>query len=404
MRLTPSFDFDVISGPAVHRGVAADWTPASWRSRPAKQAPSYPDAAALRDAEAELAARPGLVAPGDIRALRTRLADVPRGRAFLLQGGDCAERIHHDHRAAEAATLATLRSMGKLLELAGRPVVTVARIAGQFAKPRSSDTETRDGLALPSYRGDIVNDAGFDDAARAPDPRRMIDAYDQAARSLAAGHGRIFSSHEALLLPYEQALVRRDGDAWVGTSGHMLWIGDRTRQPDHAHVEFLRGVANPLGIKCGPSLDSDDLLRLLDTLNPRNEAGRITLITRMGADGIEAGLPPLLRVVQREGRVVGWCCDPMHGNTVTATTGHKTRPFARIASEMLSFMAIHAAEGTHAGGLHLEMTGLEVTECTGGPGGPNDDGLAARYETLCDPRLNAAQAMELARLAASVLE
>lgn len=404
MRLTPSFDFDVISGPAVHRTRPDDWSPASWRDRPAKQAPAYPDAAALRDTEAELAARRGLVVPSDIHDLRARLADVARGRAFLLQGGDCAEQIHDDHRDGEAATLAALRSMARVLEMAGRPVVTVARMAGQFAKPRSSDTETRDGVALPSYRGDIVNAPGFSDADRVPDPRRMIDAYDQASRSLAAGHGRVFASHEALLLPYEQALARRDGDVWVGTSGHMLWIGDRTRQADHAHVEFLRGVANPLGMKCGPTLQADDLLRLLDVLNPRNEPGRITLITRMGADGIEAGLPPLLRVVQQEGRVVGWCCDPMHGNTVTATTGHKTRPFARIAAEMLSFMAIHAAEGTHPGGLHLEMTGLDVTECTGGPGGPDDAGLAQRYATLCDPRLNAAQAMELARLAASVLE
>jgi 3-deoxy-7-phosphoheptulonate synthase len=441
------------------------WSPRSWRGKPIRQMPAYPDSAALAATEAELRSAPPLIFAGEARALKAGLARVAAGEAFLLQGGDCAESFGEFHANAIRDSVKVLLQMAVILSFAaGAPVVKLARMAGQFAKPRSSDTETVEGVTLPSYRGDIINDAAFTAAARVPDPGRMIRAYSQAAitlnllRAFAQGGfadlhrvqqwnqdfvaasplgaryaalsrriaeslafmtacgidpartpqartTELYTSHDALLLPYEEALTRQDsltGD-WYGCSAHLLWLGDRTRQPDHAHVEFARGVANPLAMKCGPSLTADELLRLLDVLNPANEPGRMTLISRMGADKVGERLPALIRSVQREGRVVAWCCDPMHGNTVTAAGGRKTRPFERILDELRSFFAIHSAEGTWPGGIHLEMTGKDVTECTGGGQRVDEAALEARYQTLCDPRLNGSQALELAFLAADLV-
>jgi 3-deoxy-7-phosphoheptulonate synthase len=441
------------------------WSPRSWRALPVQQVPAYPDEAALATVEASLRSLPPLIFAGEARALKSQLGRVAQGEAFLLQGGDCAESFTEFHANAVRDTVKVLLQMAVVLSYAAAaPVVKVTRMAGQFAKPRSSPVETVDGVTLPSYRGDIINDFGFSAAARTPDPDRMLRAYNQSAvtlnllRAFAQGGfadlhrvqswnqafvaesalgaryadlsrrieeslafmaacgldpaalpqlrgTEIHTSHDALLLPYEETLTRQDsltGD-WYACSAHLLWIGDRTRQHDHAHVEFLRGVANPLALKCGPSLTPDDLLRLLDILNPANEPGRMTLISRMGADRVAAHLPPLIRAVQREGRMVGWCCDPMHGNTIPAAGGRKTRPFDRILEEVRSFFAIHAAEGTHAGGIHVEMTGKDVTECTGGAQQIDEAGLAARYQTQCDPRLNGAQALELAFLVADTM-
>jgi 3-deoxy-7-phosphoheptulonate synthase len=442
------------------------WTPRSWRTLPIRQHPAYPDSAALAATEAELRALPPLIFAGEARALKIALGRVASGQAFLLQGGDCAETFGDFHANAIRDSVKVLLQMAVVLSYAaGTPVVKVARMAGQFAKPRSSDTETADGVALPSYRGDIINGHAFTAAARVPEPARMLKAYHQSAVTLnllraftqggfadlarvqqwnqdfvaASPQGaryavlshrigeslafmracgidpaaspqvratEFFTSHDALLLPYEEALTRQDsltGD-YYACSTHLPWIGERTRQYDHAHVAFLSGVANPLAVKCGPDMTPDDLLRLLDVLNPANEPGRVTLITRMGADRLGACLPPLLRMVQREGRIAGWCCDPMHGNTVTVAAGRKTRPFGRILAEVRAFFEVHTAERTVAGGLHLEMTGKNVTECTGGAEGPDESGLSARYETLCDPRLNGSQALELAFLVAELLK
>jgi 3-deoxy-7-phosphoheptulonate synthase len=438
------------------------WTPQSWRDRPIRQAPTYPDAAALERAEADLRVSPPLIFAGEARALKAALAKVASGEAFLLQGGDCAESFSEFHANAVRDTVKVMLQMAVVLSYAGAmPVVKLARMAGQFAKPRSSDNETINALTLPSYRGDIINGDAFTVASRVPDPARMGRAYSQSAITLnllrafaqggfadlrlvqqwnqefvaASPQGErytalsrriaeslafmsacginspamrtvdLYTSHEALLLPYEQALTRQDsltGD-WYGCSAHLLWIGDRTRQPDHAHVEFMRGVANPIAMKCGPSLQPDELVRLLDILNPANEPGRMTLICRMGEGTLGQNLPALIRAVQREGKVVGWCSDPMHGNTITSSTGRKTRPFERILAEIRAFFAIHAAEGSHPGGIHVEMTGKDVTECTGGAEGLDDAGLEARYHTLCDPRLNGAQALELAFLVADMM-
>jgi 3-deoxy-7-phosphoheptulonate synthase len=347
------------------------------------------------------------------RSLEAALAEAQAGRAFLLQGGDCAEsfaefspeNIRAMHRLfaaiAEALTAAS-----------GLPVIRLARIAGQFAKPRSADTEIKNGAELPTYRGDIVNGIGFEPAARTPDPERMFRAYSQSAATLAhlrslgqSDAAPIFTCHEALLLPYEEALVRTDaasGESY-GSSAHFLWVGDRTRFAGSAHVEFLRGLANPLGVKCGPSLEPDDLLRLLDRLNPNRKPGRITLIARMGADKVEPRLPPLLRAVRAEGHPVLWSCDPMHGNTIKAANGYKTRPLARIFAEVRAFFAICRSEGALPGGVHVEMTGRNVTECTGGLTAVTEQNLADRYHTHCDPRLNPTQAMELAGLLAETL-
>ncbi|MBN35603.1 MAG: 3-deoxy-7-phosphoheptulonate synthase class II [Rhodospirillaceae bacterium] len=445
--------------------MTANWTPSSWRDLPILQVPSYPDSQVLSDVEAQLRTSPPLVFAGEARSLKKALAGVAEGDAFLLQGGDCAESFAEFHPDNIRDTFKVLLQMAVALTFgASCPVVKVGRMAGQFAKPRSSDVEAQGDMELPSYRGDIINGIDFDEISRIPDPKRILSAYHQAASTLnllrafaqggfadlhrvsswnndfvadsAQGHRysemaeriqealgfmeacgltpesvpqmretEFYTSHEALLLPYEEAMTRVDsttGD-WYDTSAHMLWIGDRTRQPDHAHVEFLRGVKNPIGIKCGPSLDPDELIHLLDILNPTDEAGRITLIARFGAEKVEEGLPPLIRAVEREGRRVVWSCDPMHGNTIKASTGFKTRPVDRILAEVRGFFAVHRAEGTHAGGVHFEMTGRDVTECIGGAQAISDDDLSSRYHTHCDPRLNASQALELAFLIAEQL-
>jgi 3-deoxy-7-phosphoheptulonate synthase len=442
------------------------WTPDSWRSKPAKQMPAYPDEAKLQAAEARLAKLPPLVFAGEARRLKKKLAKVAVGKAFLFQAGDCAESFAEFSANTIRDTFRMILQMSVVLTFGGGiPVVKVGRMAGQFAKPRSEDFEVRDGVKLPSYRGDIVNGLDFTAAARTPDPERMIQVYNQSASTLnllrafaqggyadlnevhrwnldfvssslqgerykeLAGHigetlrfmaacnitsetspqireTDFFTSHEALLLPYEQALTRIDsttGD-WYDVSAHMLWIGERTRQPGGAHIEFLRGVKNPIGLKCGPAMQPDDILRLLDILNPANEAGRLTLIARMGSDKIAVSLPPLLKAVKRAGHTVGWCSDPMHGNTHMSSTGYKTRDFDRIMQEVSDFFAVCRAEGVHPGGIHLEMTGAEVTECTGGSAKVTETDLAARYETHCDPRLNATQALELAFLMADNLK
>ena len=445
--------------------MATEWTPDSWQAAEARHLPRYEDSAALAAAEKVLANYPPLVFAGEARALKADLAQVANGHGFLLQGGDCAESFAEFHPNNIRDTFRVLLQMAVVMTFASkRPVVKVGRMAGQFAKPRSSDFETQGEVTLPSYFGDNVNGIEFSPASRTNDPQRMVRAYSQAAATLNllrafAGGGyanlrqvhrwtldfmgrspwadkfkdvadrigealdfmeacgvspetlpqlertSFYTSHEALLLPYEQALTRRDsltGD-WYDCSAHMVWIGDRTRFPGSAHVEFCRGIGNPLGMKCGPSLESDDLLRLLDTLNPAREAGRITLISRFGSDKVEAGLPRLVRAVAREGHPVVWSCDPMHGNVIKAESGYKTRPFDRILGEVKGFFAVHRAEGTHAGGIHIEMTGQDVTECVGGAVAITDAALGDRYHTHCDPRLNAAQSLELAFLLAEML-
>jgi 3-deoxy-7-phosphoheptulonate synthase len=442
------------------------WTPDSWRGKPVLQMPDYPDKQALADVEKQIATFPPLVFAGEARNLKKSLARVAAGEAFLLHGGDCAESFAEHGANNIRDFFRVFLQMAIVLTYAGAsPVVKIGRIAGQFAKPRSAPTEKRDGHELPSYRGDIINDIAFTEEARRPDPRRQVEAYRQSAATLnllrafaTGGYANLenahrwmlgfvehspqseryqhladritqtlgfmraigldpeahpelrqtdfYTSHEALLLGYEQAMTRVDsttGD-WYATSGHMLWIGDRTRQHDHAHVEYARGVKNPIGLKCGPSLKADDLLRLVDILNPDNEAGRLTLIGRFGAEKVGDQLPALIRAVKREGRVVVWSCDPMHGNTITSTSGYKTRPFDLILKEVRSFFEVHAAEGTYAGGVHLEMTGQNVTECTGGARAISDADLNDRYHTVCDPRLNADQAIDLAFLSAELLK
>jgi len=441
------------------------WAPDSWRNKPIMQVPEYPDRQLLADTEKQLATFPPLVFAGEARNLKKALAGVANGEAFLLQGGDCAESFAEHGANNIRDFFRVFLQMAIVLTYAGAsPVVKVGRIAGQFAKPRSSPTEKKDGIELPSYRGDIINDIAFTPESRTPDPRRQMDAYRQSAATLnllrafakggyasvenvhrwmmqsvtdspqskayadladrvsgaldfmracgltfavdsALGTTDFYTSHEALLLGYEQALTRIDsttGD-WYATSGHMIWIGDRTRQPDHAHIEYARGIKNPLGLKCGPSLKADDLLRLIDILNPDNEPGRLTLIGRFGAEKVGEHLPALVRAVKREGRSVIWSCDPMHGNTITSASGYKTRPFDLILKEVRAFFDVHAAEGTHAGGVHLEMTGQNVTECTGGARAISDSDLNDRYHTVCDPRLNAEQAIDLAFLLADRL-
>jgi 3-deoxy-7-phosphoheptulonate synthase len=446
--------------------MAANWTPQSWKDKPVRQVPNYPDAKRLAEVEETLAKQPPLVFAGEARRLREDLADVTQGNAFLLQGGDCAESFAEFGANTIRDTFKVLLQMAVVLTYAGGcPVVKVGRMAGQFAKPRSADTETQGGVELPSYRGDIVNGIEFDAVSRVPDPERMLRAYNQAAatlnllRAFAQGgfadlhkvhqwnldfvegspqgeryaelSNRIaeslefmeacgvtaesvpqiretsfFTSHEALLLAYEEPLTRQDsltGD-WYDCSAHMLWIGERTRELDGAHVEFLRGVHNPIGCKVGPTADPDELIRLIDILNPSNDPGRLALISRMGHDKVRETLPALARKVAREGRHVVWSCDPMHGNTIKATSGYKTRPFDRVLEEVRGFFEVHRAEGTYAGGVHFEMTGQDVTECLGGAQAITDEDLSARYHTYCDPRLNASQALELAFLIADSLK
>lgn len=441
------------------------WSPNSWRAKPIQQVPSYPDMAVLEETEARLATFPPLVFAGEARKLKKQLAAVANGEAFLLQGGDCAESFAEHGADNIRDFFRVFLQMSVVLTYAGaQPVVKVGRIAGQFAKPRSSDIEAKGDVKLPSYRGDIINGIEFDEKSRIPDPARQEMAYRQSAATLnllrafaQGGYASLenvhkwmlgfvadspqaakyealanritetidfmravgitsesnyalretdfYTSHEALLLGYEQALTRVDSTSgdWYATSGHMIWIGDRTRQPDHAHIEYCRGIKNPLGLKCGPSLTPDGLIELIDLLNPENEAGRLTLIARFGADKVGDHLPKLIRAVEKEGRKVVWSCDPMHGNTVTAA-GYKTRPFDRILKEVQSFFEVHRAEGTYPGGIHVEMTGKNVTECTGGARAIRDEELQDRYHTHCDPRLNAEQAVELAFLVSDLLK
>jgi len=386
-----------------------DWTPASWRTHEARHQPVYADAEALDSALRELAAYPPLVPAAEAHALKAELAEAQAGRAFLLQGGDCAESFAEFSPDTIRGTAALIEAMARRLAVAsGLRIVRVGRIAGQFAKPRSRELESRDGLDLPMYRGDIVNGLAFDEAARRPDPERMFRAYGQSTAALShlralPGPEPIYTSHEGLLLPYEQALTRRDGAGWYGSSAHFLWVGDRTRFAGSAHVEYLRGLTNPVGIKCGPTLGPVSLRALLDTLNPAREPGRITLVSRMGSAEVERALPPLLRAVAAEGHPVLWTCDPMHGNTVRTASGYKTRPLGRILGELRAFFAAARAEGVRGGGIHVEMTGRDVTECTGGADPVTEEDLAARYHTHCDPRLNRGQAMEVAELVAAEL-
>jgi 3-deoxy-7-phosphoheptulonate synthase len=432
---------------------------------PIQQVPAYPDAASLADVEGRLATFPPLVFAGEARKLKKQLAQVAAGKAFLLQGGDCAESFAEHGADNIRDFFRVFLQMSVVLTYAGaQPVVKIGRVAGQFAKPRSSDNETKDGVTLPSYRGDIINGIEFDAKSRIPDPARQEMAYRQSAATLnllrafaQGGYASLenvhrwmlgfvsdspqgdryealaskisetmdfmkaigitsetnyalretdfYTSHEALLLGYEEALTRVDSTSgdWYATSGHMIWIGDRTRQPDHAHVEYARGIKNPLGLKCGPSMTADGLLQLIDALNPENEPGRLTLIARFGSDKVGEHLPKLVRAVKKEGREVVWSSDPMHGNTITAA-GYKTRPFDRILKEVQTFFEVHRAEGTHPGGIHIEMTGKNVTECTGGARAIRDDELQDRYHTHCDPRLNADQAIELAFLVSELLK
>lgn len=443
------------------------WSPDTWREKEKRQIPEYPDQKKLEEVEATISQYPPLVFAGEARQLKNRLAQVCNGEAFLLQGGDCAESFGEFNSAVIRDNLRILLQMAVILTFGEqKPVVKVGRVAGQFAKPRSSDEETKDGITLPSYRGDIINGHSFSEESRIPDPERMIRGYVQSSatmnllRALSQGgyadlhqvhawnlefvkksaqskryekmanrldetlafmqaigitgdtspqirESEFYTSHEALLLNYEQALTRRDsttarledgyeGD-WYDCSAHMLWIGERTRQPDGAHVEFLRGVKNPIGLKCGPTMTPDDLMVLVDKLNPKNEPGRLTLITRMGEDLISTKLVHLIRKIKSEGRNVVWSCDPMHGNTLTTPNGYKTRKFETILKEVRGFNEVHKAEGTYAGGVHFELTGKDVIECLGGGQNITHAELAqGSYKTLCDPRLNATQALELA--------
>ena len=446
--------------------MAERWTPGSWRDRPVQQMPDYPDADALRTVEAQLAGFPPLVFAGEARKLKRALGKVAAGEAFLLQGGDCAESFAEHSADNIRDFFRVFLQMAVVLTFAGSsPVVKLGRIAGQFAKPRSSPTERIGDLELPSYRGDIVNDNAFTAEARRPDPRRQIEAYRQSAATLnllrafaTGGYANLdnvdrwmlgfskdsaqssryreladrisetlafmraigidpevhpemrttefYTSHEALLLGFEQAMTRIDsttGESYA-TAGHMVWIGDRTRQPDGAHVEYARGIRNPVGLKCGPSLTADGLARLADILDPDREPGRLTLICRFGAGKVEDHLPGLVRAMVREGRHPVWSCDPMHGNTIKSANEYKTRPFDQVVSEIAGFFAVHRQEGTHAGGLHLEMTGKDVTECTGGARAVTDRDLGDRYHTFCDPRLNADQALEIAFMTAELIK
>ncbi len=446
--------------------MSKDWTPQSWRSKPVKQLPAYKDEVALKAAEREIAAMPPLVFAGEARDLMRKLGQVSEGKGFLLQGGDCAESFAEFNANKIRDSFRVLLQMAVILTYSGSlPVVKVGRMAGQYAKPRSDDMETKDGVTLPSYRGDNINALDFTPEGREPDPQRMVKGYNQAAATLnllrAFAHGgyadlnkvhqwnlgfvensplgeryqdladriddalrfmaacgitadnvpsiretSFFTSHEALLLPYEEAMTRVDSltGEWYDTSAHFVWIGARTHQEDHAQIEFVRGIKNPIGLKCSPALNPDELIRLIDVLNPENIPGRLTLIARMGHKQVEEKLAPLLRKVKQEGRAVVWSCDPMHGNTIKSTSGYKTRPFDQILAEVRGFFAVHKAEGTHPGGIHIEMTGQDVTECVGGAEAIGDEDLSNRYHTHCDPRLNANQALELAFLISDELK
>ena len=446
--------------------MSRNWSPSSWRTKPVLQMPVYDDQAALKRIETEISRMPPLVFAGEARNLQARLGKVAEGQAFLLQGGDCAESFSEFGANKIRDTFRVILQMAVVLTYAGSlPVVKLGRIAGQFAKPRSSGEETQGGVTLPAYRGDNINGFEFSKESRRHDPERMLKSYNQSAatlnllRAFADGgyadlhrvHGwnlefvkdspltkryeemagrisealgfmgacginsetvpaikqtEFYTSHEALLLNYEEAMTRVDSTSgeWYDTSAHFLWIGARTHQLDNAQVEFMRGIKNPIGLKCSPDMKTDELLKLIDALNPDNISGRLTLIARMGHDKAEASLPPIIRAVKKEGRSVVWSCDPMHGNTIKSTTGYKTRRFEHILSEVKTFFEVHKAEGTHPGGVHFEMTGQNVTECVGGAEKITDEDLSSRYHTACDPRLNANQALELAFLLADELK
>jgi len=442
----------------------SDWQKSDWRNKPRIQMPEYTDAAALAAVEGQLSAYPPLVFAGEVRKLKSQLAAAARGDAFLLQGGDCAESFEQFSADGIRDTFKVMLQMAMVLTYGAKvPVVKVGRMAGQFAKPRSANTETIDGVELPSYRGDIINELAFTPEARIPDPKKMLQAYTQAAATLnllrafsTGGYADVhqvhawtlgftageqaaeyremanrigdtldfmkaagldstqepnlqtvdfYTSHESLLLEYEEALCRLDSTSgkWLAGSGHMIWIGDRTRQPDGAHMEYARGVQNPIGLKCGPTTTADDLKVLMNKLNPTNEQGRLTLIARFGAGNVSEHLPRLVKAVREEGAEVLWTCDPMHGNTIKSASGYKTRPFESVLREVRDFFGVHAAEGTIPGGVHFEMTGQDVTECTGGVRAVSDEDLSDRYHTACDPRLNASQSLELAFLVAEEL-
>ena len=441
-----------------------EWQKSDWRAKPRVQMPEYTDGAALNRVESKLSQYPPLVFAGEARRLKAQLGAASRGEAFLLQGGDCAESFEQFSADAIRDTFKVMLQMAMVLTYGAKvPVVKVGRMAGQFAKPRSAPTEVVDGVELPSYRGDIINELAFTPEARIPDPEKMLQAYTQAAATLnllrafsTGGYADVhqvhawtlgftesekasryrdmannisnaldfmkaagvdsdrahtlqtvdfYTSHESLLLEYEEALTRLDSTSgkWLAGSGHMIWIGDRTRQPDGAHVEFCRGVQNPIGLKCGPSMTSDDLKQLMATLNPQNEAGRLTLIARFGAGNVAEHLPRLIKTVQEEGANVVWVCDAMHGNTIKSSSGYKTRPFESVLREVREFFGVHKAEGTIPGGVHFEMTGQDVTECIGGVRAVSEENLSDRYHTACDPRLNASQSLELAFLVAEEL-
>ncbi|MEQ3648991.1 3-deoxy-7-phosphoheptulonate synthase class II [Hyphomonas sp.] len=443
------------------------WTPSDWRQLPAKHIPEdYPDSAALAAVEEKLKRFPPLVFAGEARRLKQRLGEVAAGEAFLLQGGDCAESFKEFHPDNIRDTFRVILQMAVVLTFAAsKPVVKVGRIAGQFGKPRSSPIETIDGVTLPSYRGDNINGMDFTPESRVPDPDRLTQAYSQSAATLnllrafsQGGYANLsnvhrwmlgfvdrssqgeryeqladqisksldfmkacgvtpdsvpqmsqvefYTSHEALLLGYEEAMTRIDSTSgeWYDTSAHMLWIGHRTRQIDHAHVNFCKGIRNPIGIKCGPGMETEELLRLIETLNPNDEPGRITLISRFGSEGVAKGLPPLARAVKKSGRTVVWSCDPMHGNTLKTDSGFKTRPVDRILSEVRQFVDVLSSEGCYPGGVHFEMTGQDVTECIGGAQAISEGDLSSRYHTHCDPRLNGEQALELAFMIAEKLQ
>jgi 3-deoxy-7-phosphoheptulonate synthase len=442
----------------------SDWTKSSWRNKPRIQMPDYSDAAALNAVEAQLSQYPLLVFAGEARRLKAHLAEASRGDAFLLQGGDCAEAFDQFNSDSIRDTFKVMLQMAMVLTYGAKvPVIKVGRMAGQFAKPRSANTETINGVELPSYRGDIINGLDFTPEARIPDPQRMLQAYTQSAATLnllrafstggfadmkrvnswtlgftdaqdiqkyseianriqdtidfmsAAGINsdtthefssvEFYTSHESLLLEYEEALTRVDSTSgkWLAGSSHMIWIGDRTRQLDGAHVEFASGVQNPIGLKCGPTTTAEDLKVLMAKLNPDNEAGRLSLIARFGAGSVGHHLPRLIKAVQEEGANVLWTCDAMHGNTIKSASGYKTRPFDSVLREVREFFGVHQAEGTIPGGVHFEMTGQDVTECTGGVRAVSDEDLSDRYHTACDPRLNASQSLELAFLVAEEL-
>ena len=444
------------------------WKPNSWRNYPVVQMPSYPEESKVNSVEAKLSFKPPLVFAGEVQALKKSLALAEKGNAFILQGGDCAESFSQFSANGIRDTFKVLLQMAVILTYGSSiPIIKIGRIAGQFAKPRSSDVEIIDGIELPSYRGDMINDMEFNKTARQPDPQRLIDGYEQSAatlnliRAFAQGGmanlekvhewtlgflndtpetdkyreiaNRIseslnfmkacgltassvpqlretdfFTSHEALLLNYEEALTREDTitaeKGWYATSAHLLWVGDRTRQFDHGHIEYLSGIQNPVGIKCGPSLEKDDLIRLLDKVNPNNESGKVVLICRMGSEKVNEHLPKLIKNIKANGKNVTWCCDPMHGNTIKASNGYKTRRVAEILNEVNNFFLVHKSEGTLPGGVHFEMTGSNVTECLGGANEVKESDLGSRYHTHCDPRLNGSQSLELAFLVSDLIK